>query len=152
MNLFPSNESASFFHGIATAEEAAQIKLEMLYEEMQQLLQQLLGLLPANNVVGIPCMEGIEFLKPKEIIRCEGLQRLTKVYTETHTIISAYNIGEFNRLLCPFGFFTSHKSHLINLRYLRAYQVGGVIVLRNGDKVPLARRRKDIFLELVRHL
>lgn len=107
----------------------------------------------ACNIVGIPTLEGIEFLKSEEIIRCEGLQRLTKVFTtETTTIISSYNIGEFGKLLCSSGFFAPHKSHLINLQYLRRYSVDGTITLRDGACVPLARRRKEAFLKWVRHL
>jgi DNA-binding LytR/AlgR family response regulator len=106
----------------------------------------------ACNIVGIPTLEGIEFLKTEEIIRCEGLQRLTKVFTTGATIISSYNIGEFGKLLCSSGFFAPHKSHLINLQYLRRYNVDGTISLRDGACVPLARRRKEAFLKWVRHL
>lgn len=106
----------------------------------------------APSLIGIPTVNGMEFLKPKEIIRCEGMQRLTKVFTAGGTIISSYNIGEFCKLLCPSGFFSPHKSHLINLHYLRSYCHDGIITLRTGARIPLARRRRDAFLMLVRHL
>lgn len=106
----------------------------------------------APNLVGIPTIEGMEFLKPKEIIRCEGMQRLTKVFTECGAILSSYNIGEFCRLLRPFGFFSPHKSHLVNLHYLRRYHAEGAITLRDGSRVPLARRKREAFLEKVKHL
>lgn len=106
----------------------------------------------APSLIGIPTIDGLEFLKAKEIIRCEGLQRLTKVFTAGGTIISSYNIGEFCKLLGPYGFFSPHKSHLINLQYLRSYQIGGVITLRDGSQAPLARRRREAFLERVLHL
>ncbi|MFZ2899160.1 MAG: LytTR family DNA-binding domain-containing protein [Saprospiraceae bacterium] len=104
------------------------------------------------NLIGIPTTNGMEFLKAKEIIRCEGMQRLTKVYTVDGVIISSYNIGEFYRMLFPFGFFSPHKSHLINLQHLRSYRMDGVITLRDGSQAPLARRRREAFLERVRHL
>lgn len=104
------------------------------------------------SLIGIPTTDGMEFLKAKEIIRCEGMQRLTKVFTVNGTILSSYNIGEFCKLLCPFGFFSPHKSHLINLQYLRSYYIDGVITLRDGSQAPLARRRKEAFLERVQHL
>lgn len=102
--------------------------------------------------VGIPTIDGMEFLKVEEIIRCEGLRRLTKLHLEGRAIISSYNIGEFGKLLGPCGFFAPHKSHLINLQYLRSYHVDGTIILRDGACVPLARRRKEAFLRRVRHL
>lgn len=105
-----------------------------------------------SSLVGIPTIDGLEFLKAKEIIRCEGMQRLTRVFTAGDTITSSYNIGEFCKLLCSYGFFSPHKSHLINLQYLRSYRIDGVIILRDGSHVPLARRRREAFLERVRHL
>ena len=104
------------------------------------------------DLFGIPTIGGMEFLKAKEIIRCEGMQRLTKVHTVDGVLLSSYNIGEFCRLLCGFGFFSPHKSHLINLQYLRRYHTNGAITLRDGACVPLARRRREMFLERVRHL
>lgn len=126
--------------------------MEAFYNETQALLRQIFCQFPPNNLIGIPTTQGIEFLKTDEIVRCEGLQRLTKVFTEKSTIISSYNIGQFSKLLNTHGFFAPHKSHLINLQYLRSYYIDGTIVLRDGARVPLARRRKDFFLERLRHL
>ncbi|NUQ22330.1 MAG: LytTR family transcriptional regulator [Saprospiraceae bacterium] len=104
------------------------------------------------KLVGIPTMDGMEFLKVEDIIRCEGLRQFTKVHIKSEAIISSYNIGEFVRLLDPYGFFAPHKSHLINLQYLRSYHIGGTITLCDGACVPLARRRKEAFLRRIRHI
>jgi two-component system LytT family response regulator len=117
------------------------------FQENRLLLQQLADRCPSKAPIAIPTLDGLEFLLAAEIIRCEGLQRLTKVYTERGVLISSYNIGEFCRMLCPYGFFAPHKSHLINLQYLLRYHVEGNITLRDGTRVPLARRRKVMFLE-----
>ncbi|NUQ22316.1 MAG: LytTR family transcriptional regulator [Saprospiraceae bacterium] len=103
------------------------------------------------HYISIPTLSGLEFVRPEEVIRCEGMQRLTKVYIVGGVIISSYNIGEFSKLLCLCGFFSPHKSHLINLKYLRSYHADGTIFLRDGACVPLARRRRDAFFDLVRH-
>lgn len=102
-------------------------------------------------MVGVPTIEGIAFFKAEEIIRCEGMQRLTQVFVEREAIISSYNICEFCRLFCDSGFFSPHKSHLINLQYLHSYHIWGDNTLRDGSRVPLARRRREAFLERVRH-
>lgn len=85
-------------------------------------------------------------MKGEEIIRCEGMQRLTKVITADGSIISSYNIGEFCILLKGWGFFLSPKSHLINLNFLRNYDTEGVFTLRDESSVPLARRRREAFM------
>lgn len=113
--------------------------------------QQLLDNLLANNKdkkIGIPTMYGLEFVSLYSIIRCEGLQKCTKVVVEQgKNIISSYNIGEFIKLLEQYDFFASHKSHLINLSRIQKYMKEGTIHMEDGSVVPLARRRKQIFLE-----
>ena len=112
--------------------------------------QQLLNNLIAQNKdkkIGIPTMYGLEFVKLHDIIRCEGLQKCTKVVGEKSNIISSYNIGEFIKLLEPYGFFATHKSHLINLSKIQKYLKEGSIVMEDSSSVPLARRRKQSFLD-----
>lgn len=122
-------------------------------EESRRLLNRLVQQFPPNNLIGVPTMEGIEFLKIVDISRCEGLQRFTKVVaTEGRSIISSYNIGKFNKLLRPYGFFSPHKSHLINLQHLCRYSHEGTIVMQDGSSVPVSRRRKALFLNQVRRL
>jgi two-component system, LytTR family, response regulator len=122
-------------------------------QQSRQLLEQLSCQCAPNQLIGIPTLEGLEFVPAREIIRCEGMQRLTKVFTaENKAIISAYNIGEFGKILEPYGFFSPHKSHLVNLQYLKNYRTDGTLVMCDGSMVPVARRRKDQFLERVRHL
>lgn len=103
--------------------------------------------LPHHKIIGIPTMEGFEFLNVAEIIRCEGLQKCTRVITTLQSdIVSSYNIGKFRTLLKGYGFFSCHKSHLINLSYVRKYTHEGFIYLKDQSVVPLARRRKSKFL------
>ena len=110
--------------------------------------------LPHDKLVGIPTMEGIEFINTDEIIRCEGLQKCTRIITvEKSDIISSYNIGEFRKLLEEQGFFSCHKSHLINLKFVKKYTREGFIFFNTTSKpVPLARRKKYDFLSQMRHL
>jgi two-component system LytT family response regulator len=117
------------------------------------LLQKLLHEKHTGELIGIPTIEGYEFIFSHEIIRCEGLQKCTRVVTTTKTdIISSYNIGEFRKLLEPYHFFSPHKSHLINLAYLKKYRRDGTIILRDNANVPVSKRKKSEFLELVVHL
>lgn len=121
--------------------------------QSRQLLEQLFCQCPSNQLIGIPSLDGLEFVPAREIIRCEGMQRLTKVFTaEKRTVISAYNVGEFGRILEPYGFFSPHKSHLINLQYLKSYHLDGTIIMCDGASIPVARRRRGLFLERVQHL
>lgn len=123
--------------------------LKAKIERLEQLIKEKI----ANELIGIPTLEGFDFIAVKEIIRCEGLQKCTRIVTTSKTdIISSYNIGEFRKLLEPFCFFSPHKSHLINLAFLKKYKREGTIMLRDNSCIPVSKRKKSEFLELVIHL
>ncbi|MCB9349619.1 MAG: LytTR family transcriptional regulator [Lewinellaceae bacterium] len=80
----------------------------------------------------------MDFLKMGEILRCEVPQRFTRIVTtEGKGIISSYHIGVFRDLLENQGFFSPHKSHLVNLQYIRKLLREGTLVMRDGSTVPV---------------
>lgn len=138
---------------IAVGQALQWIRIRQQQQAQQQMLTQMLRSQCPNNVIAIPTLEGMEFLRPEEIIRCEGLQKYTLIVTqEAKDLISSHNIGEFGKILLPHGFFSTHKSHLVNLRYIRKLSNEGDISLRDGTHVPLSRRRRRAFLDRVRQL
>ncbi len=150
-HLFNPLHSHEFIKVIHNTIRIIQWKKELL--ETKKMLHQLRDLVKPNGRIGIPTMDGMVFLKTKEILRCEGLHRFTKVFTINGTsIISSYNIGEFCKFLCDYSFFATHKSHLINLQHIIKYETEGSILMRDGSHVPISRRRKSQFLEYVRHI
>ncbi len=132
--------------------ETQTIELHLLKAKLEH-LEQLLQEKNVDKLIGIPTLEGFDFIAVKEIIRCEGLQKCTRIVTTSKTdIISSYNIGEFRKLLEPYFFFSPHKSHLINLAFLKKYKREGTIMLRDNACIPVSKRKKSEFLELVIHL
>lgn len=111
------------------------------------------GTPPTNSLIGIPTLNGIEFIDIKSMIRCEGLRRCTRIFlTNQKMIISSHNLGVFKKLLGEDDFFSPHKSHIINLNYIQTYQKEGVINLKDGSCVPIARRKKQEFMSKIIHL
>ncbi|MCB0733257.1 MAG: response regulator transcription factor [Bacteroidetes bacterium] len=54
----------------------------------------------------------------------------------------------YDNLLGEHGFFRSHKSTLINLRHVLAYEPNMILTrLANGEELPLATRRKTEFMK-----
>nr|WP_321236397.1 LytTR family DNA-binding domain-containing protein [uncultured Psychroserpens sp.] len=104
-----------------------------------------------KDIVGIPTVDGFEFMPIEHIICCEGMQKCTNIITlDKLNILSSYNIGEFRKLLQPFGFFSPHKSFLINLSKIKKYHKEGTLTMSNGQNIPLARRRKENFMNLIK--
>jgi len=102
-----------------------------------------------ENIISIPTMEGLDFIPVKEIIRCEGFQRCTRIVTiDRSDILSSYPIGFFKKRLEEHLFYLTHKSHLINLSHIRKYLKEGSIKMTDGTFVPVSKRRKSDFLRL----
>lgn len=121
--------------------------------EKDQMLRELMFSDKKDKIIGIPTIEGFEFINVRDIIRCEGLQKCTRIITcDRSDIISSYNVGEFKKLLLKYRFFAPHKSHLINLRKIIRYNREGTIIMCDKSAVPVARRRKCAFLAQLEHL
>ncbi len=117
----------------------------------KELLDKMIKLNSPNEMLGIPTMDGFEFVPVGTIIRCEGLQKCTRIVTQDRTdIVSSYNLGEFRKLLEPYGFFLPHKSYLINLSKVKCYKKEGTITMVDGGHVPVARRKKHQFIEQIK--
>jgi two-component system, LytTR family, response regulator len=120
---------------------------EKLLENLQ-LINQLSSQKPPGNLIGIPTFEGFDFISVADIIRCEGMQKCTRIIIkDKEELISSYNIGEFIKLLESFQFFSPHKSHLINLIHLKKYYKDGTIKMSDGSCIPVSKRRKSLFLK-----
>lgn len=103
-----------------------------------------------GEIIAIPTIDGYEFLPVNQIIRCEGLQKCTRlVLVNQSSMVSSYNLGEFVRLLEPYGFISTHRSHLINLKKMVRYHKEGTITMSDGAYIPVSRRRKEAFLNAI---
>lgn len=103
---------------------------------------------PPGNLIGIPSLKGFDFIQVEDIIRCESLLKCTRIITkEKSDILSSYNIGEFSKQLEPFGFFSPHKSHIVNLSQVKQYYKEGTLKMTDNSFVPVSKRRKSEFLK-----
>lgn len=101
--------------------------------------------------IGFPSAKGYKFVTLGDIVRCEASRSYTYIKSIDGTIIlSSKNIGHIETLINDNTFFRSHKSHIVNTKYLRELikEEGFKLVLTNQDVIPLARDRKKHFEEL----
>ncbi|MFK8006993.1 MAG: LytR/AlgR family response regulator transcription factor [Saprospiraceae bacterium] len=140
-------ETADLIQAVYKAKQRIALKTEN--QRNRQLLQNISNPKNLDNKIGIPTMEGLQFIKVKNIIRCEALQRVTKIIIQNQKpIVSSHNLGEFIKILKPYDFFSTHRSHLINLNFIKNYNKEGNITMTDDSYVPLSRRRKKDFLEM----
>ena len=89
----------------------------------------------------------------------ENVMRLQADDNYTHVFMkdgSRYLIcrplGDFEKSLPKEQFVRVHKTHMINIRHLKNFlnEDGGLAVLNDGYKVPIAKRKSALFMEAIR--
>ncbi|MFT3948958.1 MAG: LytTR family DNA-binding domain-containing protein [Agriterribacter sp.] len=96
---------------------------------------------------------GLRIVSPAEIIHCTGINNYTQFHlTDNTTIIASKTIKDFEELLSDHGFIRTHKSHLVNMAYIREIKNDNAILLKNGQQVEVSRRRQHEVLEALKKL
>jgi two-component system LytT family response regulator len=100
--------------------------------------------------VSIPGVNSYEVTEIRDIIRCEGEQKYTRIFLKDgRNLLSSYNIGVFKEMFECYEFYSSHKSHLINIHHIVRYKTEGLVVMTDNSEVPVSRRKKEEFKEHV---
>jgi two-component system, LytTR family, response regulator len=103
----------------------------------------------------IPGIKGFLVVEVRDIIYLEADSCYTCFHlADGKKITSAKTIGEYEEVLEEPAFFRVHKSFVVNLHYMKEYVKGdgGYIILNNGEKIEVSRRKKEEFLEKVKNL
>lgn len=112
----------------------------------------LLELLTKNSTakkISIPTSKGFSFVSLNTILYFEGYNGYTKIHLINHTeIVSSYNIGKFEKMLNT-SFFKCHKSYIINLEKVTAFENEGYVVLENTSRVPISRTKRKELIALL---
>ena len=92
--------------------------------------------------------EGTLYLPLRDIVRIEGERNYSFVYlTKQKKKLSSKTVGQLEELLQGKGFFRIHKSHLVNRLHITEPPGQLLVRMSDGAELPIARRRRDDFLE-----
>ncbi|HEX3007654.1 MAG TPA: LytTR family DNA-binding domain-containing protein [Bacteroidales bacterium] len=108
----------------------------------------LTGYLPSK--IAIPTSKGSEFIDIKEIVRIEADRSYSLIYLlNGRKLMVSRSLNEYDSMLSERNFFRIHHSHLINMEHVKMYVRGdgGYIEMYDTSVVPIARQRKEAFLE-----
>lgn len=103
----------------------------------------------------IPTSDGMHVVHVSNIIRLESNSNYTSFHLkEGKNILASRTLKEFDSILQPYYFLRIHKSHLVNMNYIRRFvpQDGGYIILEDGSNIPVSNRKKDMLLEALRKM
>ena len=99
--------------------------------------------------------EDIFIVSVNEIIRCEADSSYTHFFLEngTHITVSG-TLKKYDDYLKHFNFIRVHHSHIVNLNFITKFSKlkGGSLQLKNGDIIPVSKRKKDDMLKLFNSL
>lgn len=103
----------------------------------------------------IPTSDGMHVIKVGDIIRLESSSNYTTFHLNSQkSLLASKTLKEFDGMLSGYNFQRVHKSHLVNMNYLKRYVQtdGGYLVLEDGSKIPVANRKKEQLLSLLKNL
>lgn len=122
----------------------------------QTTLSEILNKLNSSNGAGekiaFPTMTGFGMIKVDTIVYCEADQNYTNVFCiDGERLVVSRSLMKVEEMLLPYPFFRIHKSHLINLKYVKSFnrQDGARVTLDNGVTLSVAFRRVDAFVQIL---
>ena len=107
---------------------------------------------PNFRKIAIPTNEGLEFISIENIIRCESDVNYTRIYLlNEKPLFVSKTLSNIEEKIDSKSFIRIHKSHLVNLNYLRKFvkSDGGYVVMDDGTQVPVSRRKKEDLTQIL---
>lgn len=130
--------------------ETAVSKIMRLYAAKTKPAHKALKDSSAEKII-VTHLKGFTVLELSEIVRIEGEGNYSKIFlSDGRHILSSRPLGDFEAVLNN-KFIRVHKSHIINLDYLKEYENidGGYAVMKDRSKIMISRRKLQDFLKKV---
>ncbi len=87
------------------------------------------------------------FVSPADVTHCTADDNYTELHTsDSRRFISARTLKDYEDMLVPLGFLRVHRSTLVNKAHI-THVDDGHVVLRNGTRVEISRRKKEDVLK-----
>ncbi len=90
--------------------------------------------------------DSFQVINLDELMYCESDKGYTSFYCHNEKYIASKTLKEFEEQLLEANFTRPHQSFMVNLKFIDKYDKSGVIYLKNGKKIPVSSRKKDVFL------
>ncbi len=123
-------------------------------ESLQKQLRQLLHSARENSFekITLSTSNGFVFANTNEIVRIETYGNYSFVYlVEGDRLLVSRNLKEFEEMLPEPQFFRIHQSHLVNTSFVKKVikEEGDQVVMNDGATIPISRRRKEEFMNII---
>lgn len=99
-----------------------------------------------RHKLAIPTTDGYEFVVIKQVVRLQAEGNYTRLMLlDGSNYLVSKTLMDFDKLLEKYNFFRIHRSHLINLTYLKRFCKGRkpYVLMTNGDQLSVSTRKKE---------
>jgi two-component system LytT family response regulator len=101
---------------------------------------------PEKQQIILPTIEGFEVVKIEHIIRLKGNGNFSDIYlTDGSKKMVCRFLKYFSEIL-PSNYIRIHKSHIVNINFIKSYNKGGTVMLIDGSELEISSTYKDDFL------
>lgn len=133
-------------------------------KELKQTIKKLVSLqeekkadvvLKQNDKIVIPASHGFNVAELDEIIRLEADGSYCNIFTsDGKKAVVSRTLKDFEDAVPKEKFFRAHKSHFINVKYIKEYSnIGGYfVIMKDGSKVEIARRKVPEFIQRIKKM
>jgi two-component system, LytTR family, response regulator len=131
-------------------------------KELKQTVKKLLSLQSKSSILNnkqnaekivLPSSNGFNVIAIDDIIRLEGDGCYTKVVIkDSKNPVVSRTLKDFEETLPKEKFFRIHKSHIINLKYIKDYSKvsGNYVTMIDGSRIEISRRRAPEFIQKIK--
>ncbi len=104
--------------------------------------------------IALPIPEGYRIVDIEEVLYCQSHGSYSYVVTRTERILTTRLLGQWEEMLSSMDFFRIHRMFLVNTRHIhtirRSEEGASVVILSNGEQLPVSRRRFALLIEQIR--
>ncbi len=120
--------------------------------QLSQLQKQLRG--EPVTKIAIPGQNGVVFIDLNEIVYSEASNNYSKIIlTEGRKFLISKTLKDVQEVLEEEHFLRVHRQYVINLNHVKQLNRNeGIIIMDNGDHIPIARNQKERLIEKYRWL
>ena len=104
------------------------------------------------NRIALTTLDVYVIVHYNDIIRCEANGNYTSIYFHDGSFLMlTKTLKHYTARLEPHGFFRVHKTHLVNLNFIRSYIKGknSFVVLKDGSNIEVSSRKKQVLVEML---
>ncbi len=109
-----------------------------------------------QDTIALSTSKGLQFVKIEDIMYLEAESCYTYITMNDKTKhVASKTMSIFEELLQDNPlFFRTHKSHIINLKFIKQYirGEGGELIMQDGTSISLSRNRKQDFLNMFKKI